>query len=61
VYSIVSIMMSSIMGSLVMGLIMKGKEKYGFRYIPILLLVTISIFFLIRKGLDLMLGGLFTF
>lgn len=60
-YSIISIITSCIMGSMIIGLIMKGREKYGFKYAPILIGLTLAIFFLVRQGLQVLLGGLFTF
>ena len=58
-FSIVSLITTSILGSLVLGLISKGKEKYGIKFIPILLILTLSIFFLTRFLIGSLFGGLF--
>lgn len=50
---------TSILGSLVLGLIRKGREREGLKFIPILLAITISIFFLVRFLISSMLGSLF--
>ena len=50
---------TSIMGSLIIGLISRGKEKEGFKYIPILIVVTISLFFIVRFLIRNLLAGLF--
>lgn len=60
-YSLVSLTATSIMGSLILGLINKGKEKYGFKYIPILITLSITIFFLVRFMVSGLLGGVFGF
>ena len=60
-YTIVSLVATSIMGSLILGLIAKGKEKEGFKTMPILIIMTISLFFVIKYAIGLMLGGLFEF
>jgi archaeal flagellar protein FlaJ len=60
-YTIISMIMTSVMGSLIMGLISKGKEKEGFKYIPILLVLTISLFFLVKFFISNLLSGLFQF
>jgi len=57
-YIIISLITSSLLGSLVLGLINKGKEKEGVKYIPILLIVSITIFFVMRYVLMLVFGGL---
>ena len=58
-FSIVSLITSSVLGSFILGLINKGDEKRGIRYIPVLILVSISMFFLVRFVIRNLLGGLF--
>ena len=58
-FAIISLITSSILGSLVLGLISKGKERFGIRFIPILIILTMSIFFLTRFLIGTLLGGLF--
>jgi pilus assembly protein TadC len=58
-YTVISLLTSSILGSLVLGLIGKGKEKGGIVYIPVLIFLTLTIFFVTRKILTTMFSGLF--
>ena len=58
-FSIISLITTSILGSLVLGLISKGSEKAGFRYMPFLIAITLTVFFLSRLFVKVMLGGLF--
>lgn len=58
-YTIISMIATSIMGSLIIGLISRGKEKEGFKYIPILIVITISLFFIVRFLIRNLLAGLF--
>src|SRR3989344_987221 len=58
-FSIISLVTSSVMCSFILGLIGKGKETRGIRYIPILILISLGMFFLTRAGIRNMLGGLF--
>ena len=59
-YIIVSLSVSSIMGGLIVGLIAKGKEKYGFRYIPMLIIASLLVFILVRLMIKNLLGDLLT-
>jgi len=47
-YSILSLTVTSIFGGILIGLIQEGEEKAGLRYIPLLLLVSLSVFFIAR-------------
>lgn len=58
-FVLVCLVTTSILGSLVLGLISKGSEREGLKFAPILLVVTISIFFLVRLLISTMLGSLF--
>lgn len=58
-FAILSLVTSSIMGAMVLGLISKGGAKYGVRLIPILIIVSISIFFIVRGLIAGLLGGVF--
>jgi len=60
-YTVISMIVTSIMGSMIIGLISKGKKKAGLKYIPILIILTISLFFIVRSVIGTMLGGLFSF
>jgi len=52
---------SSILGSLILGLISKGKEREGIKFMPVLIAASLMMFFLIRFLIKKMIGGLFTF
>ncbi|MBD3388764.1 MAG: hypothetical protein GF416_06820 [Candidatus Altiarchaeales archaeon] len=55
-YSYISIIISCFFGSMIMGLILKGEEKEGFKYLPVLLLVAIGLFYLASKILRITMG-----
>lgn len=57
-YSIVSICISTLFGCLVMGLILKGEETAGFKYMPIILPVALALFYLASYLLKEFLGGM---
>lgn len=59
-YSIVSLVTTSIMASMVIGLVRKGREKEGVKILPLLIILTVAVFFMVRYGISLMLSGLFT-
>ena len=58
-FAITSLITTSIMGSLVIGLISKGKEKQGIKFIPMLIALTLLIFFSVRFMIKNLLSGLF--
>jgi len=58
-YVMTSLVINSIMGSLVLGAISKGSEKEGLKIAPLLIMIAIVIFFLIRLIISTMLTGLF--
>ncbi|MBI2670889.1 hypothetical protein HYX18_02850, partial [Candidatus Woesearchaeota archaeon] len=58
-YAILNLITTSILGSLVLGLIARGKAKYGARYIPIIVTFSLLIFFLVRKTVSSLLGDVF--
>ncbi|MBI4447979.1 type II secretion system F family protein [Candidatus Woesearchaeota archaeon] len=60
-YAITSLIATSILASLTIGSIRHGKEKEGAKLIPIMILVTITVFFLVRIAISSMIGGLFEF
>lgn len=57
-FAVIFLITSSVLGSLILGLISKGKERGGIRFIPILIVVTLAIFFLVRFAIRNMLSGL---
>ena len=58
-FSIVFIVVSDVLASLVLGLVNKGEEKEGLRYMPFLLVISLSVFFVIRFLLLNVMGGFF--
>lgn len=60
-YTIISMILTSLLGSLILGLIAKGKEKEGLKFIPLLIVLTIGLFFLVKYTIGMILGGLFNF
>lgn len=58
-FAIISMITSSILGSLILGLISKGDEKQGLKFAPILIIISLVVFFLTRFVIENMLGGLF--
>ena len=47
------------MGSFIVGLIQRGSEREGFRYIPIIVALSLTVFFVVRFLIGQLLGGLF--
>lgn len=58
-YIIISLITTSIFGSLILGLISKGEEKKGIKFIPLLIAVTLVVFFTVRLLIGKLLGSLF--
>lgn len=61
IYLLILLATTSILGSLILGLISSGEEKAGIKYIPFLLALSISLFFLIRVIVKNTLSGLLGF
>jgi len=57
-FSILFIIVMDIMASLVLGLVSKGDEKEGLRYLPIMLILSLGIFFALGKILAGSVSGL---
>ncbi len=55
-FTLASLTITSIFGSLIIGIVKKGDSKQGARYIPILLIISFSVFFFVRS----MVGGILT-
>ncbi|MBI4154818.1 type II secretion system F family protein [Candidatus Woesearchaeota archaeon] len=60
-FSIISLVTTSILSSLVLGLILKGKEREGTKYIPILVLITVAVFYIVRYLMGKLLSSLLLF
>lgn len=57
-FSITAILITAIFGGLIIGLISSGKEKEGIRYIPILVIVSLAVFFVSGFLITLMFGSM---
>ena len=57
-YSVLSISVTAIFGSLLIGLIQDGSEKAGMKFIPLLLPLSLAVFFIARYALQNSFGGL---
>jgi hypothetical protein len=57
-FSLLCIVASSIFAALTMGIINTGKEKNGAKYLPVVLAISIAIFYIIRFALETMFGGM---
>ena len=55
-YSIVSLVITSIFGGILMGILKGGTEKDGIKYIPVVLLVSLGVYFISK----IIIGGLFS-
>ncbi|UCD21078.1 MAG: type II secretion system F family protein [archaeon] len=51
IFIIILLVVSAILSSLVLGLISKGNEKAGLKYIPILMIISLVVFFVVRTGI----------
>ncbi|GAF80981.1 unnamed protein product, partial [marine sediment metagenome] len=49
VHNLVAVIISVILGALLIGVVTRGKAKYGLKNIPILMTVALAVFFLVRK------------
>ena len=58
-FIMVSLITTSILGGLVLGLIRKGRERDGVKFIPVLISLTLAIFFVIRFIIKSAFGSLF--
>ncbi len=57
-FSLLFIVVMDIMASLVLGLVSKGNEKEGLRFVPIMLVLSLGIFFILGKLLGGLMGNL---
>jgi flagellar protein FlaJ len=57
-FSLCFIVAMDFMAALVLGLVSKGDEKEGLRYLPVMLILSLSIFFILGKLLGGVIGGL---
>ncbi|MCK4492383.1 MAG: type II secretion system F family protein [Candidatus Altiarchaeales archaeon] len=57
-FSTIAISVSCIFGSLIMGLIRTGREKDGVKYMPILLIISLVLFYTIKYAMESLFGGM---
>ncbi|MDP2750866.1 MAG: type II secretion system F family protein [Nanoarchaeota archaeon] len=57
-FAVVFLLSGSVLTSLLVGQIMKGKTTFGIKYIPLLCILTLSLFFITKKVIFVMLQGL---
>jgi archaeal flagellar protein FlaJ len=57
-YSLISMSLSAIFGGIIMGAILKGEEREGFKYVPVMLLIALILFHLGTWVLNSTLGGM---
>ncbi|MFH1445198.1 MAG: type II secretion system F family protein [Nanoarchaeota archaeon] len=57
-FSITSLLITTIFGGLIIGLIGTGKEKEGIKYIPVLTIIALSVFFITGFFIEVMFGGI---
>jgi len=58
IFSIIAILITTIFGGLIIGLISSGKEKDGIKYIPILVALSLAIFFITGFMINAMFGSM---
>lgn len=57
-FSLFFIIVMDVMASLVLGLVGKGNEKEGLRFLPVMMILSLGIFFILGKVLDYVMGNL---
>lgn len=57
-FSLTFIIVMDVMAALVLGLVSKGDEKEGLKFLPIMLVLSLSIFFILGKVLNVIMAGL---
>jgi len=58
IFSIVSIVITTFFGGLIIGLINSGKEKDGIKYIPVLLIAALAVYFITGIAINMVFGSL---
>ncbi len=57
-FSIISLVVTSLFGSLIMGLILRGDEKSGIKYLPILWIISLGLFVLGSYAMNAIFGSM---
>jgi len=58
-FSLVFMVISNILASFVLGLVSKGEEKEGLKYLPAMLILSIVLFYIVKFSLSGFIGNLF--
>ena len=58
-FSITFLVTSAIFGSMILGLISKGHERDGIKFLPVLVILSLIVFFVIRYAIRKLLAGFF--
>jgi Flp pilus assembly protein TadB len=58
IFSVLAILITTIFGGLIIGLISSGKEKDGIKWIPILAITSLAVFFITGFMINMMFGSL---
>ncbi|MFA5174457.1 MAG: type II secretion system F family protein [Candidatus Pacearchaeota archaeon] len=58
-FSVIFIIVIDVLACLVLGLVNKGEEKQGLRYLPAILIISLSVFFIARSLIMNFMSGLF--
>lgn len=56
-YSLISLVITSIFGGLLIGLVQEGSERAGLRFIPLLLVISIALYFAAKVLINSFFGG----
>lgn len=57
-FAVMFLITSSVLGSLILGLIAKGKEREGIKFMPVLIALSLFVFFFVRFAIKNLLSGL---
>jgi len=57
-FSVIAIVITSVFGGLIIGLISSGKEKDGIRYVPILVIISLTVYFVAGLMINMMFGSM---
>ncbi|MEK6972985.1 MAG: type II secretion system F family protein [archaeon] len=60
-FSLVTLIVTGIFASLTLGVIQFGKEKAGIKYIPVIVVISVFLFFFVKELLDVAMKSLFLF
>jgi len=56
IFAIISLIITSFFSAIIISTIKRGNAKFGFRFIPIFIVVTVSLFLIADKVLEKLMG-----